>query len=143
MPSSGISDWSRTGATVVSIAVAAVSVIRWTQSVDDRLGVIDMKLNIFTTQAQAAAENAKIYSAQAADAAKSAREAAVQTQGLQDQQIVETKANRKAIDKQRAAIDDQSKVVTKLKDDMKRQLESFEWRIRMLEEQNRKALEKK
>src|SRR5438128_12413775 len=136
MPSGGISDWSRTGATIVSIAVAAVSVIRWTQSVDDRLGVIDAKLNIFTTQAQAAAETAKIYSTQAAEAAKDAREAVVQTQSLQDQQVKETRNNRKVIE-------DQSKRITELKKEVAQQLEAFSWRMRQLEDQNRKVLDKK
>ena len=136
MAASTLTDWSRTGATIVSIAIAAVTVIRWTQSVDDRLGVIDTKLNIFTTQAQAAAETAKIYSEHAADAAKDAREAVVQTQNLQDRQVKETRNNRKVIE-------EQSKRITELKKEVAQQLEAFSWRMRQLEDQNRKVLDKK
>jgi len=136
MPATSLADWSRTGATIVSVGIAAVGVIRWTQSVDDRLGVIDMKLNIFTTQAAAAADTAKIYAAQAADAAQAAQQAAIDTREGQGRLIRETRENR-------GAIADQSKNVVKLKEDMKRQLDSLEWRIRMLEEVNRKALDKK
>ena len=136
MAASTLTDWSRTGATIVSVAIAAVSVIRWTQSVDDRLSMIDTKLNVFITQAQAAAESAKIYAAQAVKSAEDARTAMQQTQGLQDQQIKETRDNRKAVESQ-------SKRVTDLKEEVAKQLEAFSWRMRQLEDQNRRALDKK
>ena len=128
-----LKDWSHTGIVVVTVVVSG---IRWSSSVDSRLTSIEDKLAGQQTVMQQAVGETTHHAGMAAQAAERAEAAVVraeaavtQNQGAQKKVLAGNTENRKAI--------------ADLKTEMKRSLDSFEWRIRMLEEQSRKAQEKK
>src|SRR5438128_11479438 len=72
-----LSDWGRTGATVVAIVGACVTVIRWTATVDDRLGEVEQGIKSQRAVLQEAAETTAGNAASAAAAATRAEAAVV------------------------------------------------------------------
>src|SRR6266550_2609120 len=78
-----LSDWGRTGATVVAIIGAAVTFVRWTARVDDRLGSVESSVTgqheILHQAVEATKQNAghAVQAAERAEAAVTRAETAV------------------------------------------------------------------
>jgi len=143
------SDWGRTGATIVAVLGACVTIIRWTAKVDDRLGTVEAGVagqHEFLRQAvEATAQNA----GHAAQAAARAETAVVRAEAAVSRAEPAVSAHQRAQDTtvqgtadSRRTIEGQGKKVDALKVEMAKQLESLSWRVRQLEEESRKAQDK-
>jgi len=148
-----LSDWGRTGATVVAIVGACVTVIRWTATVDDRLGEVEQGIKSQRAVLQEAAETTAGNAASAAAAATRAEAAVVRAEAavnraesaVDENRHVQSQIQGKITEGQttnRQAIDRQGKKVDALKVEVKQQLEALAWRVRQLEEESRKAQDK-
>src|SRR5207253_4723360 len=141
-----LSDWGRTGATVVAIVGAAVTFVRWTATVDDRLGSVESGITgqheTLRQAVEATAQNAG-HAVQAAERAEAAVTRAETAVARAETAVAENKSTQDAIVKGTAAnrrsIETQGKKVDALKVETLKELQSLQWRIRVLEEESRKA----
>ena len=130
-----------------------MTVIRWTATVDDRLGGVEQNIKSQRAVLQEAAETTAGNAASAAAAATRAEAAVVRAEAavmraegaVDENKQAQTQIQGRITEAQtqnRHAIETQGKKVDALKVEVKQQLEALAWRVRQLEEESRKAQDK-
>src|SRR5947199_9731519 len=99
-----LSAWGRTGTTVVAIVGADVTFVRWTATVDDRLGTIESGIAGQREISRQAVESTAEHAAHAGQAATRAEAAVVRAEA--------------AVDRAEAAVDESKQAQAQIKGDL-------------------------